>query len=301
MTTAKPMSGKTILITGANSGIGYEAVRGLATMGATVIMHGRSRDKLTTARDAIAQAVPGADLHMLLADLSVIAEVKRLAAEVVNGFDRLDVLINNAALIPEKRTTTPDGLETQFAINHLAPFILTTLLLPTLYKSAPARIVNTSSSLHSDGRIEFDNLQSERVYAPGVVGAGWGAYSNTKLMNVLFTLELARRLDKSRVTANALHPGIIGTNLVRETGPSWLRAIGFTWFYKLIMPSPASGARTTIYLASSPEVANVTGEYFVKEKIAPMSQAARDVDAAARLWTISEQLSGVTMPTLAAV
>jgi NAD(P)-dependent dehydrogenase (short-subunit alcohol dehydrogenase family) len=284
------MEGKTYLITGANSGIGYATAEGLAAQGGTVIMHARSREKGEAARAEIVKKTGNQAVHLLLADLSIISEVKRLAADVQARFNRLDVLINNAAIIPPQRTTTPDGLETQFAVNHLAYFILGNLLLPLLQSSAPARLVNVSSSLHHAGKVDFENLQSEKRYEFNPVGgAGWGCYANTKLMNVLFTREMARRLGaNTTVTVNALHPGLIGTNLVRAAMPKWFQPL-----YRAVVSKPNRGAQTSIYLATSAEGGRVTGKYFTDCKEAPMAEAAKDDAAARRLWEISAALTQI--------
>lgn len=278
------MKGKTVLITGANSGIGLATANGLAKAGARVVMLCRSRQKGENAQREVINATRNDDVHLICADLSVQAEIHAAAAEFTKRFDRLDVLINNAAIIPPSRELTADGIETQFAVNHLSYFLLTHLLLDVLKSSAPSRIVNVSSNLHSSGRFEANNVEAAKGYGIG----GVAQYNNTKLFNMLFTFELARRLDSSGVTVNALHPGVIATNLTRSL-PRPLNAL-----YRMVMPKPESGARTSIYLASSPDVEGISGKYWANSAVsepAPHSQRQED---ALTLWAISERMTNVS-------
>ena len=286
------MQGKVMMVTGANVGIGLATAKGLARQGAHVVMVARSRSKGEAALSELKRELPGAQATLLLADLSKQADIRALASEFKRHFDRLDVLINNAAIIPAKREVNADGLEMQFAVNHLAPFLLTHLLLDVLRASAPSRIVNVSSSAHTEGKIDLDDLQHARIYdMPRFPLAGWQAYSNTKLLNVLFTYALARRLEGTSVTANCLHPGVISTQLVR-TSP-WI----FQRIYGLVMPKPERGARTSIYLATSPEVAGVSGQYFGDNCNAlPSSDASHDRALQEQIWAISERLAGIAVP-----
>jgi NAD(P)-dependent dehydrogenase (short-subunit alcohol dehydrogenase family) len=287
------MQGQIVLVTGANSGIGYYTSLGLAQMGATVLMVARDAAKGEQAQAQIAQAAGSANLHLLIADLSSIAQVKALAEQVESRFHRLDVLVNNAGLAPSVRTTTADGLELQFAVNHLAGFILSNRLLPVLSETAaqtskPSRIVNVSSSLHRQGSIDFDNLQCEKSYPSGFGGEGWGQYNNTKLMNILFTYEMARRLGANpSVTVNVLHPGAFATGLTRYMPPEKHAS------FQRSLPSPEQSARTSIYLASSPEVAGVTGAYYEEMRSAKSSRASHDEETARRLWEVSAKLAGI--------
>jgi len=275
------MSGRTCLVTGATSGIGHETAARLAELGATVILVGRDQARGEAAGEAIRGRVPGARVDTLIADLSSLAQVRRLADEVRSTYERLDVLVNNAGVISTRRQLTVDGFETTFAVNHLAPFLLTNELRGLLVRSGTARVVTVSSAAHKQVRsIPWDDLPR------GEQGQGQ-AYPLSKLLNILFTVELARRLAGTGVTANCLHPGFVRTALGRDvTG-----ALGAMLRLVLrLRPGPGTGAETSVYLASSPEVAGVTGGYFVKGKRVEPSALARDPAAAARLWTLSEEL-----------
>lgn len=279
------MSGKTCLVTGATSGIGKETAVRLATLGATVIIVARTAARGETAGEDIRRRVPRARVEAVTADLSSLAQVRRLAQEVLARYDRLDVLVNNAGVIMTRRALTADGLETTFATNHLGPFLLTNLLRGRLERSAPARVVTVSSGAHKQVRtIPWDDL------ARGAPDGQAQSYPLSKLLNILFTVELARRLRDTGVTANCLHPGFVRSALGRDvTGV--LGAV-----VRLVLPfqpGPATGADTSVYLAGSPEVAEVTGGYFVKRKPARPSALATDDRAAARLWTLSEELAGL--------
>lgn len=280
------MTGKTVLVTGASRGIGKAAAVGLAKLGATVGIVARDAARGATAADDIAAISGNRDVHLFLADLSVQAEVRRLAREVDEGFDRLDVLINNAGAINMARTVTADGIETTFAVNHLAYFLLTTLLLPLLEASAPSRIVNVSSSASKGSSIDFDDLQGERGYS------GWRAYGQSKLANILFTEELARRLQGTGVTANCLHPGVIKTGFGKNDRS--LTRLGLT-LAGPFLASPEKGAETIIYLASSPEVEGITGKYFYRCREAAAPPASHDRLLASSLWEVSEQMTGAAV------
>lgn len=279
------MSGTTCLVTGATSGIGKETALRLAMLGATVVIVARDPARGAAARAEISGCVPLARVEVLIADLSSLAQVRSLAADFPGRHGRLDVLVHNAGVISPRRQLTADGLETTFATNHLGPFLLTSLLCGLLEGSAPARVVTVSSAAHKQVRaIPWDDL------ARGAKSGQAQAYPVSKLLNILFTAELARRLAGTGVTANCLHPGFVRTGLGRDvTGvlgtvlPLILR----------LRPGPAAGARTSVYLASSPEVAGVTGGYFVNCKPAEPSALAKDVQAAARLWALSEDLAGL--------
>jgi retinol dehydrogenase 12 len=284
---ATDMTGKVCLITGATSGIGWETAHALATQGAMVALVGRDAERAQKAIDEIRASAPNAQIESYLADLSAQEQVRRLAQEFQSRHDRLDVLINDAgAMFPTHRESV-DGIEMTLALNHLAPFLLTSLLLDTLKASAPSRIVTVSSDAHQSARINFDDLQLARGYGP------WRAYGQSKLMNILFTNELALRLAGTGVTANTLHPGFVASNFGKSEGPFW--AAAFT-LMRPFMISAEKGAQTVIYLASSPDVADATGGYYVNCKPARSSSIARDEAAARRLWEVSERLTG--LPTI---
>ena len=275
------MNGKICIVTGANAGIGKATAVGLAELGATVVMVCRDLGRGESARREVAERAGRDDLHLFIADLASQTEVRQLAKAILAQFPRVDVLINNAAIIPLQRTTTVDGVELQLAVNHLAPFLLTNLLLDRLKASAPARIVNVSSGVHRGATIHFGDLQSERSYHHT------GVYAVTKLMNVLFTKELARRLAGSDVTANALHPGVPATKLsANYAGRDGQARASFA--------DLMASAQTSLYLATSPEVAEVTGEYFANSRIQASTAVANDPVIAQKLWQISAQLIGLT-------
>jgi NAD(P)-dependent dehydrogenase (short-subunit alcohol dehydrogenase family) len=272
---------KTALVTGANSGIGLWTVIGMAQQGATVIMHARHRGRGEAAL-AEAKARSGATrIELVLADLSSPEQTRTLAKHIMRRHDRLDILVNNAAIVHPTRTLTPDGIETQFAVNHLSYFILTNELLPLLRMSAPARVINLTSNLHKNGLWNKDDPQGA-TFEYGF--QGWGWYGVTKFYNVLFTYELARRLQGSGVVVNCVHPGIIGTNLTRAL-PKPLHNL-----YKMIMPKPEKGAATSLYLAGDPTIEGITGKYFVNKRIQKSAPATYDETAQAELWRYTESL-----------
>ena len=278
------MPRKLILITGATSGIGRVAAESLARQGAHVVLVGRSPAKTEAAVAEIRRATGSPAVDYLLADLSVQAEVRRLAAEFRGRYPRLDVLVNNAGGIYRWRQLSADGRELTFALNHLSYFLLTNLLLDTLRASAPARIVNVASNAHKRvPGLNLADLEGAQAYS------GLGAYAASKLANILFTYELARRLTGTGVTANALHPGLIRTGFGANNGRLWqllyvfINALGRT---------PAQGAETVIQLASSPEVAGVTGQYFHERQARRSSPASYDEATARRLWELSAAMVG---------
>ena len=289
------MHGKTVVVTGGNSGIGLETAAALATMGARVLVAARNADKGRAAVADISRRNDGhAQVQLVVFDLADLASVRCGAAEILEQAPRLDVLVNNAGLVLSDRRETVDGYEATFAVNHLGPFLLTNLLLDRMRESAPARVVNVASMAHASARkgIPFDDLQSRQRYR------GMRVYGQSKLANILFTLELARRLEGSAVTANSLHPGTVRTGYGADGDARGFLALGL----KLSGPfflTPARGAQTSIYLASSPEVEGVSGQYFVKCMPVQPKAPARDAEAARRLWRVSEEMVGLASPAQA--
>jgi retinol dehydrogenase-14 len=275
------MAGRAVLVTGGSRGIGRATALGLATMGARVAITGRDRERTEDAAREI-RAAGGGQVDVFIADLSAQSEVRRLADEVLQSLSRIDVLINNAGGYWHTRHVTADGLERTFAVNHLAPFLLTNLLLDLLQHSGAARVVTVASNAQAMGRIDFDDLQGERSYSGG------RAYNQSKLANVLFSYELARRLQTTSVTANALHPGMVSTSFGAED-PAGLQRL-FVPIVRPFMKTPAQGAATSIYLASAPDLEQVTGRYFVNSKPKRSSKRSYDEAAAARLWQVSTDL-----------
>jgi retinol dehydrogenase-14 len=280
------MAGKTCLITGANSGIGKATSAALAGMGAKkVVMVSRDRTKGESARAEILEKSgrKNEEIELMICDLSSLKSVRGFAAEYKRMHDRLDVLINNAGLILAKRTVTEEGFETTFVVNYLSHFLLTNLLLDLLKASAPSRIINVSSDAHTGGHMNFDDLQGETRYS------GSRAYSQSKLAQILFTYELAKRLEGTGVTVNAVHPGAVATNWGRKSAGALSVVLAIFHPFEL---SPEKGADTVVYLASSPEVANVSGKYFTKRKAIESSLESRNEEDARRLWEVSEHLTG---------
>ncbi len=284
MNAANPMHSKVCLVTGATSGVGMVTAKTLAQLGATTIIIARNPERGTAMVNRIRQETGNPQVEMILADLSAQGDVRRLAREVQSRYPRLDVLVNNAGALFSRREVSLDGIEMTWALNHLAYFLLTNLLLETLSASAPARIVNVSSEAHRHASMPFEDLQGQRRYR------GWRAYAQSKLANILFTYELARRLNGTHVTANAVHPGFVATNFGRHN-----RSLAGLMFRALQVAaiSPEQGAETMLYLATSPEVEDVTGKYFVKRRAVRSSNASYDVHAAQRLWQASVELVGL--------
>ena len=284
--TQPSMKNKICMVTGATSGIGEETARALAQMGATVIVVGRDPERGAAALERIRSASGSAAVELMLADLSSQQGIRQLAQQLKNKYQRLHVLINNAGALFTKRQQSVDGIEMTFSLNHLNYFLLTNLLLDTLKASAPARIVNVSALAHQfPRRVNFDDLQGQRKYS------GWGAYGQSKLCNLLFTYQLARRLDGLGVTANALHPGVVATNFGMSGGglmPLLNRLMS------VAMLHPEQGAQTSLYLATSPEVEGVSGKYFVNRKAVRSSKASYDQSATDRLWQVSAAMTGLS-------
>jgi NAD(P)-dependent dehydrogenase (short-subunit alcohol dehydrogenase family) len=276
------MKGKTIVATGATSGIGEAAVLALAGQGARIVIVARDEARGRATMQKIEAKAPGLGHRLYLADLSSIAETRKVGAGIAASEPRIDVLINNAGALFSNRRVTPEGVELTFALNHMSYFVLTEALRERLIASAPARIVSTSSTAHQGAKLDFNDLQSANGYG------GLKVYGRSKLANILFTRELARRLAGTSVTANCLHPGVVKTRFGESSG-------GFAGllipFLRPFFISPEAGADTIVYLASSPDVVGMTGGYFAKRALTEPSAAARDDAAAKRLWIESEKLA----------
>lgn len=276
------MVGRTVLVTGGTAGIGKATALGLAGLGARVAITGRDLARTAAAGREIRSA-HGGQVVTFVADLSSQSDVRRLADEVLDALPQIDVLVNNVGGYWNTRRVTADGLEHTFALNHLAPFLLTDLLVERLKRSAPARVVTVSSHAHAHGRIDFDDIQGERSYS------GAGAYNQSKLANLLFTYELARRLRATGVTANALHPGVVNTSFGAEDPARVQR-----WLVPILRPlmkSPANGAATSIHVTTAPELDGVTGRYFARARTKRSSPHSYDEATAARLWQVSTDLT----------
>ena len=276
------MTHQTFLVTGANSGIGKETALGLARLGARVVLVCRNPQKGEAALADVQRKAPSTQVDLLLADLSSLASVRALAAQVQQRYPRLDVLINNAGTAVPSRTLSVDGIEMTLAANHLGPSLLTLLLLDRLKTSAPSRIVNVSSDAHRNARLDMNDLQFARRKYNALA-----AYAQSKLLMNAFTFELARRLEGTGVTANCLHPGVVATNIWPPDAP---------WFFKLalgvmkpFMLSARRGAEVSLYVATSPAVAHVSGQYFVKSKVAESSPLSRDPKVMADVWRWTEE------------
>jgi len=273
------------LITGATAGIGKAAATMLASQGYEMIITGRNPEKLTDTVQGIREKTDNASVHGLLADFSDLGQVRQLAQQFQEKFPRLDILINNAGAYFNRRQRTRYGVEKTLLVNHMAPFLLTNLLLDQLEKSRSARIINVSSNAHEHAKLDLNDLNFDRFYF------GFWAYGRSKLANILFTYELARRRKDSHITVNALHPGRVGTDIFKTDfsvlgGP-------LKWFMERISLTPEQGADTTIYLATSPDVEGMTGKYFVKREAVPSSKLSYDRDLAERLWEVSKEITGV--------
>jgi len=279
----RSLESKIIMVTGATSGIGKVTADALVGMGATVILVGRNPQKMN---DVVAELRQKHQTHQrvdsMLADLSSLSEIRALSETVHQRYDQLDVLVNNAGGMFMKRMESPDGIELTFALNHLSYFYLTNLLLGLIKNSESGRIVNVASKAHMGASLDFEDLELKKGYS------GFKAYGRSKLANILFTKELARRLEDTVVTVNALHPGFVATNFGKGNNG---------WFYKLVMPlftlaaiSPEEGAETSIYLASSPDITGKSGLYFEQKKAVNPSAQALDLKTAARLWEVSAEM-----------
>ncbi len=265
------------LVTGANSGIGRETTLGLARLGGTIVMLARNLERGEEAKDYVVRESGNSHIDLMICDLSVRNEIEHFSSEFTQNYPRLDVLVNNAGAVFSRRQLTQDGFENTLAVNYLAPFLLTNRLLPLLRKSAPSRVVNLTSGLHSRGRVDLDDLQSEKHYK------SMDVYQNSKLMVLLFTYRLARELEGTGVTVNAVSPGFVATNLGRNSGSRTSRLMfGIMRPFQL---SPMKGAETSIYVASSPEVEGVTGKHFAKSQQKESAAISHDKALQDALWT----------------
>ena len=271
------LSGKICCVTGGTSGIGKETALGLARLGAIIILPARNLELAEAVKQEIIEKTGNINIDCMPCDFVSFASIRSFVAAFLAKYDRLHILVNNAGIMKPTRQISHDGIERTFAVNHLAPFLLTTLLLETIKRSAPARIINVSSDGYKSGTIDFDDIEGKQKYT------AFRAYSQSKLANILFTRKLASMLVGTGVTVNALHPGMTATNFLKLL-PSLVRPLA-----KMFMLTPAQGAETTIYLASSPDVATVTGEYCIKSKIVPVSAKAQSTETADRLWSVSER------------
>lgn len=280
------MKGKTVVITGATSGIGQVAAERLAGMGARIVLVARSKERGAAALERLRSVAPGVGHAIHYADLSLLSEMKRVAAEIAASEPRIDVLVNNAGAVFAKREVTGDGLERTFATNHMAYFVLTNGLLNRLRGSAPSRIVNTASDAHKGKELDFDDLQSARKYQ------AFKVYGRSKLCNILYTRALAKRLAGSHVTANSLHPGFVATRFGDQSGGLLSGAIRFA---KVFAIPVEKGAETIVYLASSPGVEEASGGYYYKCRAATPTAAASNDASAERLWTETARLAGLAV------
>ncbi|MDQ3811383.1 MAG: SDR family oxidoreductase [Chloroflexota bacterium] len=277
------MRGRVCLVTGATRGIGKATALGLARLGASVVLLARNAERGTRACDDVRRASGNANVSLVVADLASFASIRAAAANIAERYPAVHVLVNNAGVNLARRTVSADGFEMTFAINHLAPFLLTNLLLPVLRAGVPSRIVNVTSKFERFGRIRFNDLQATRRYG------AFRAYTQSKLANVLFTYELAKRLEGTGITANCLHPGLVATDLMRDY-PAWMRSL-----WERFLLTPEQGARTAVYLASAPAVSGVTGRYFEREgREARTSRRSYDVATRERLWCVSAALTGMS-------
>lgn len=285
------MKDKIVMVTGATAGIGKVTAREIAQQGATVIVVGRNREKSEAVAQEIRSKTGNSTVTSMVADLAAQADIRRLATEFYSRYDRLNVLVNNAGAVNTKRLESPDGIELTFALNHLNYFLLTHLLLPALKAAPSARIVNVASDAHAGSQLDFNDLEyKERWYNP------FGAYAQSKLANIMFTYELARRLQGSTITANALHPGFVSTRFGTNNGGIF-NLVPF--MARLLGVNEDKGAQTNIYLATSPEVEGVSSAYFSEGRLAKSNKASYDSAAQKRLWQISEQMTGIVEPITA--
>jgi NAD(P)-dependent dehydrogenase (short-subunit alcohol dehydrogenase family) len=275
-----PLEDRTWIVTGASSGIGKATALGLVRLGGSVVLACRNPSKGDATQQEIAQETKNPRVSLMILDLASQASIISFAEQFTQDYRRLDALVNNAGVFTAERRTTPDGLEETFAVNYLGGFLLSHLLLDLLIASAPSRIVNVSSTAHEGATIDFEDLQGEKKYR------GYRAYGQSKLAQVLFTIEFARRLAGTGVTVNACHPGVIKTDLGRDAPKAFQVA-------RMFFKSPAKGAETPVFLTASPSVSTLTGQYFANRRVKPPSKAAQDPYTARRLYELSLKLAGL--------
>ncbi|MFI5369292.1 MAG: SDR family oxidoreductase [Spirochaetia bacterium] len=279
------MEDKVVLVTGATAGIGRVTARECADAGARVVLAARSREKAEATREWISRETGSTSVDLIIGDLSIQSHVRSIAEQVASRYGGLDILVNNVGGFFQRRAESADGIEMTFALNHLGPFLLTNLLLDTLKKKRPSRVVTVSSDAHTRASMNFDDMEGRVRYR------GWGAYGQSKLANLLFTYELARRLQGSGITANALHPGFVASEFGKNNGTGMRLAMSIA--HRLGAISVEEGARTSVYLAASKDVQDVSGKYFVKCRPASSAAASHDQGAALRLWEISARMTGL--------
>ena len=276
------LNGKTAVVTGITSGIGRVTAIALAKKGMQLVLPVRNMDKGRAFKEELAELTGNKEVEVMRCNLASFDSIRQFAASFNNKYDRLHLLVNNAGTWETKRKLSEDGIEMNFAVNHLAPFLLTNLLLDTIVASAPARIVNVSSTAHKQATMNFDDLEGQKRWS------SMRSYAQGKLANIFFTRKLARDLEDKGVTVNCLHPGVVETRLFDKMPRL------FRWLFGLFMISPEKGSQTSIYLSTSPEVDNVTGEYFAKKKIAKTTSHARDMEVAEKLWEVSLEYVGIS-------
>ena len=278
------MNNKLCVITGANSGIGFETAKALAQKGAYLVMVCRNEDKAEAARAEIIKETSNPGIDIVLCDFAIQAEIRKAAGEIKKNYKKIDVLINNHGFLASEEEETVDGLEKTFAVNHIGYFMFTNLLLDRIKAADQGRIISVASEAHRAGEFDPENIQLSDNFTP------WKAYGNSKLFNILFTKELAHQLVETNVTANCLHPGVVASNFAQSG--SWIMRVLFT-IGKPFFVSPKKGAETSIYLATSDKVKDVSGAYFRSKKVATPSKTARNADAAGQLWDISKKLCSI--------
>lgn len=286
------LDGKTVVVTGASDGIGVETARFLGDLGATLVLPARDVAKAEAVKADLVATTGNAAIEVMPLDLASLRSIRAFTEAFTATHPKLDVLVDNAGVIMTSRSLTEDGFETTFGVNHLGTFALTLGLLGPLRAAAPSRVVIVTSAMHKSGTIPFDDVTYAKTFPKGLAAMGGGPYPDSKLANVLFAYELAERLAASHVTVNVLHPGVVATNLGRD-------ANGFIrWMARTFFMTPEKGARTSAYVAASPELAGVTGKYFERCAETPSSASSYDAALRRRLWELSEELTGVTWPGL---